>query len=261
MFVVNNGLGPAIKASARGDSGVVGVSEINPGIEGLGRIGVYGYGGDAGVYGDSPTGSGVRGDSEHLFAVAGYTMNGTGVYGKNSDPSGHAGYFDGQVHVAGLLTKNSGSFKIDHPLDPANKYLYHSFVESPDMMNIYNGNALLDDNGEAWIDLPEWFEALNRDFRYQLTSIGAFSPLFVAEEIQSNRFKIAGGKPGGKVSWQVTGIRHDAYAEAHRIPVEESKTGNEVGRYQFPELYGQPKERAIGALATPHDDIRDLKQK
>lgn len=47
---------------------------------------------------------------------------------------------DGNVAVQNTLSKGGGSFKIDHPLDPENKYLYHSFVESPDMMNVYNGN-------------------------------------------------------------------------------------------------------------------------
>jgi hypothetical protein len=96
--------------------------------------------------------------------------------------------------VIGNLSKGGGSFKIDHPLDPANKYLYHSFVESPDMMNVYNGNVVLDANGEAVVVLPDWFEALNRDFRYQLTCIGGFAPVYIAEEIANNQFKIAGGE-------------------------------------------------------------------
>ncbi len=130
----------------------------------------------------------------------------------------------GNVAIVGTLSKGGGSFKIDHPLDPANKYLYHSFVESPDMMNIYNGMIVLDANGEAVVGLPDWFEALNRDFRYQLTPVGAPGPnLHIAEEVANNQFKIAGGKPGSKVSWQVTGIRHDAYADAHRIPTEVEK--------------------------------------
>src|SRR5882762_7360391 len=122
---------------------------------------------------------------------------------------------NGNVNVIGTLSKSAGGFKIDDPLDPANKYLTHSFVESPDMMNIYNGTVLLDGSGEAWVVLPTWFEALNRDFRYQLTAIGAPSPnLYIAVEVTGNRFQIAGGRPGAKVSWQVTGVRHDAYAEA-----------------------------------------------
>jgi len=157
----------------------------------------------------------------------------------------------GNTFVAGTLSKGAGSFKIDHPLDPANKYLYHSFVESPDMMNIYNGVVRLDARGQAWVDLPDWFEALNRDFRYQLTAIGAPEPrLYVAREVKNSRFKIAGGRPNGKVSWQVTGIRHDAYADAHRIQVEEEKRGEERGRYMHPELFGHPEGEAIGAASN-----------
>jgi len=139
--------------------------------------------------------------------------------------------FSGNVTVAGTLTKSAGSFRIDHPLDPAHRYLSHSFVESPDMLNIYNGNATLDGRGEAVVLLPAYFEALNRDFRYQLTALGAPGPtLYIAEEIQQNRFVIAGGTPGARVSWQVTGVRQDAYAEAHRIQVEEDKPAAELTR-------------------------------
>jgi hypothetical protein len=156
------------------------------------------------------------------------------VYGFTD--SGWAGYFQGNVHVAGTLTKGGGGFKIDHPLDPANKCLSHSFVESPDMLNLYNGNVTLDDSGEAWVELPVWFAALNKEFRYQLTAIGAPAPtLHVAEEIQDRRFKIAGGHAGVEVSWQVTGVRHDPFAKAHRIPVEEDKPPVERGTYLHPE--------------------------
>ncbi len=166
----------------------------------------------------------------------------------------------GDVHVYGNLTKQSGSFMIDHPHEPANKYLYHSFVESPDMMNIYNGVATLDARGSVWITLPEYFEALNQDFRYQLTSIGRPQPsLYVAREISGNRFRISGGKPGGKVSWQVTGIRHDAYADAHRIKVEVEKPPQEQGRYLHPELFGAPAEQAIGYHAPPVPTKRPAK--
>jgi hypothetical protein len=148
-------------------------------------------------------------------------------------------FTSGPLTTSGHLTKGSGAFKIDHPQDPSNKYLYHSFVESPDMMNIYNGTILLDDGGEAWVALPDWFDALNRDFRYQLTAIGAPGPnLYIATEIEHNRFRIAGGEPGMKVSWQVTGVRHDPYAKAHRIPVEEDKPVLERGSYLHPEFYG-----------------------
>lgn len=173
------------------------------------------------------------------------TGGGPGVYGESV--SGYAGYFKGNVYVTGTINKGALGFKIDHPADPANKYLYHSGVESSDMMNIYNGNVVLNANGEAWVELPQWFEALNKDFRYQLTAIGQPGPdLYIAQEISGNRFKIAGGKGAIKVSWQVTGIRKDAYAEKHRIIVEEEKPPQEKGKYLHPKELGMPEAMEIG---------------
>jgi hypothetical protein len=129
----------------------------------------------------------------------------------------------GNADFTGNITKGGGSFRIDHPLDPGNEYLSHSFVESPDMMNVYNGSVTTDRHGLATVILPDYFEALNRDFRYQLTPVGQFAQAMVAEKVKGNRFVIKTNKPGVEVSWQVTGIRHDAYANQHRIPVEEPK--------------------------------------
>lgn len=219
----------SVLTTASSVEAVRGESTSSTGVRGVSGnlVGVHGTGGAGGVLGTSTSGTGVSGTS----------TNGTGIVG--STTFGLAGEFFGGVHVNGTLTKSSGSFKIDHPLDPANKYLSHSFVESPDMLNVYNGNVTLDDRGEAWIHLPEWFEALNRDCRYQLTPIGAPGPnLYVAAKVSGNRFKIAGGTPAGEVSWQVTGIRQDAWANAHRIPVEEDKPPSARGSYF------QPKEHA-----------------
>ena len=153
--------------------------------------------------------------------------------------------------MSGTLTKGGGSFKIDDPLDPENKYLSHSFVESPDMMNLYNGSVRLDARGEAWVTMPEYFQVLNRDFQYVLTSVGSSQPrLYIAREIRGNRFKIAGGRPNGKVSWMVTGVRQDAWANAHRIPVEEDKPQEERGKYLHPELYGAPGDQNTEARLT-----------
>jgi hypothetical protein len=215
--------------------GVWGESSSNIGV------GVVGKSPSVGVVGSSP-GTGVQGVST--------SASGTGVYGSGSSP-GWAGYFYGNVQVTGNLTKGGGGFKIDHPLDPANHYLYHSFVESPDMKNIYDGIVTLDANGEAVVTLPEWFSAVNRDVRYQLTCIGGFAPVYIAEEIQDNQFKIAGGKPGLKVSWQVTGIRQDPYAEQYRMPVEETKSPEERGLYLHPELYGQPETMRVKSVYGP----------
>ena len=153
----------------------------------------------------------------------------------------------GNLNVTGKITKGSGSFKIDDPLEPEKKYLSHSFVESPDMMNVYNGNIVTDKHGVATVVLPDYFEALNRDFRYQLTVIGQFAQAIVAREIEKNHFVIRTSKPGVKVSWQITGIRQDAYANANRIPVEEEKPAEEQGYYLHPEAFGQPASKSIAA--------------
>jgi len=158
-----------------------------------------------------------------------YLGNGTtpAVFTSSSSMTGSGTPYElkipGNVDVIGTLTKPGGSFRIDHPLDPANEYLYHSFVESPDMMNIYNGSVTTDKHGLATVILPDYFEALNRDFRYQLTPVGQFAQAYVAEKVAGNHFVIKTSKPGVEVSWQVTGIRHDAYANQHRIQVEEPK--------------------------------------
>ncbi len=166
----------------------------------------------------------------------------------------------GTMYVNGNLGKAGGSFKIDHPLDPANKYLLHSFVESPDMMNIYNGVVVTDTSGRATVTLPEWFESLNRDFRYQLTVIDEsdgddFVLAKITQEVNGNRFAIRTNRPSVKVSWQVTGIRHDAWADAHRIPVEENKSEKNRGRYLHPELFGATVESLIGAVAEQEPGI------
>ena len=112
-------------------------------------------------------------------------------------------------------------------------------------MNVYNGNATLDANGEATVTMADWFEALNKDFRYQLTCIGGFAPIYVAEKINDNHFKIAGGSDGMEVSWQVTGVRQDAYANANRVKVEEMKNDNSRGKYLHPSAFGQPESMGI----------------
>ena len=136
---------------------------------------------------------------------------------------------NGDLHVNGTLSATNKLFKIDHPLDPDNKYLVHSCIESPDMMNIYNGNAITDDQGYVTIRLPDYFEALNTEFRYQLTCIGQFAQAIVEQKINDNQFVIRTDKPNVEVSWQVTGIRHDPAALQQQYQVEVEKTFDEKG--------------------------------
>lgn len=224
-------------------------SSGNYGWLGGSNYGAYGYNSTSGNYGYLGGGTyGVYGINynNNNWAYLGCNNYAFYAYNPTIGSGQYAGYFEGNVHVNGTLSKTGGSFKIDHPLDPENKYLVHSFVESPDMMNIYNGNVRLDENGEAWVELPDYFDAVNKDFRYQLTSIGAPGPnLYIAEEIADGKFKIAGGEPNAKVSWQITGVRNDPWARQNRIENVIEKTADERGKYLNPEVYDQPESKGL----------------
>ena len=259
------GSGIGVWGAAASGVGVVGTSTSGISVRGLSGAG-SGYNPlnpadkASGVWGDADVSSGVLASTKGQFTgalraqsmatsygrgVETYvtTSNSSAVYAVASSAATQAGYFQGTVNITGSVSKGGGSFKIDHPLDPENKYLYHSFVESPDMMNIYNGMVVLDSKGEALITLPDWFSSLNRDFRYQLTCVGGYAPVYVSREVEGSSFQVAGGRPGLKVSWQLTGVRQDAWANAHRIPVEELKDPAVRGSYLYPELFGQSEEK------------------
>jgi hypothetical protein len=245
--------------------GVNGVSDKGIGVRGesLAQTGVEGFttGTGYGVYGlhfSNDSGSGVYGVSVLGSGVEGYSYSkdpdSAAVRGQNAH--GNAGLFIGNVKVTGSITKGGGGFHIDHPKDPQNKSLSHSFVESPEMMNVYSGTVTTDERGNARVALPDYFEALNREFRYQLTTIGQFARVMVSEEIRGNEFAIQSEPPRVKVCWQVTGVRQDAWAEANRIPVEQDKPDAERGRYLHPELFGHKaavepsSRRPIDAVAA-----------
>jgi hypothetical protein len=210
----------------------------------------------AGVYGyHTDDGFGVIGSSDFV-AIRAHTA-GTGAVGlwTTGQPAITAnGNVDinGACDIVGTLTKTGGSFRIDHPMYPEERYLNHAFVESSEAKNVYDGIVVADELGRAVIQLPEWFEALNEEFRYQLTPMGEAAPdLHVASEIASGQFEIAGTKPGQRVCWQVTGLRKDPYAKAYPLVVDEPKPAKEVGYYRHPELYGQPEEKGLAWLRLP----------
>jgi hypothetical protein len=143
----------------------------------------------------------------------------------------------GDLNVIGNISKGGGTFKIDHPLDPTNKYLYHSFIESPDMLNIYNGNITTDATGVAVVTLPTYFSALNKDYKYQLSALKSFSDVMILQEIKGNSFKIKSELPNTEISWQVTGVRQDAYANKNRVIPEVEKEPSKKGTLLHPEAY------------------------
>jgi trimeric autotransporter adhesin len=247
-------------AQGTGGPGVYAFGGEGTGQYDIGGSGVTAYGGNAttafGGAGVLATGGGdsvLGGDGIDAYGGTGSYLGGNGIFAEWGSPGGgnYAGEFFGDVEIEGGLSKSSGSFKIDHPLDPANKYLYHSFVESPDMKNIYDGTVVTDGSGTAIVTMPAWFEALNTDFRYQLTVIGQFAQAIVASEINNGSFVIKTSKSGVKVSWQVTGIRQDAWANAHRIQVEVDKAQRDQGHYIHPELFGHEGEPSIAQMHHP----------
>ncbi|MCZ6834911.1 MAG: hypothetical protein O7G85_03985 [Planctomycetota bacterium] len=278
VYGITSGNGTGIKGvnNANGH-GVIGTSIAGYGVRGE-SISFSGVSGDSdigsGVYGHSVDGNGIYGISNNDYSILGITSSRTAVYGQANTGRGVQGtatnaggvtygvfgyavsssgfglYSAGKCHIQGNLSKSSGSFKIDHPQDPANRYLSHSFVESPDMMNIYNGNITTDRDGYAQVEMPDYFHALNSEFRYQLTIIDVsdsddFVMAKVTKTLSAGRFTIRTSHPNIHVSWQVTGVRHDAWAEAHRIVVEEDKSPEEQGKYLAPELYGYPASMGI----------------
>lgn len=212
---------------------------------------------------DSPMGVGVRGVAQSLtginYGVLGISLSnsGVGVAGSNNTPQenatgiygqassfGWAGYFFGRVLVtSNFFATGTKSFLIDHPLDPANQYLYHYSIEAPEPFNLYRGMAVLDENGEAKVTLPAYFEAINVSFSYQLTAVGTAMPnLHISQKIVGNEFAIAGGVPGQEVSWQVMALRNDPWVRDHGFQTEATKSVTERGTYLYPEGYGQPAE-------------------
>lgn len=213
--------------------------------------GVYGRTNSAGgsaVYGRSTAGGvGVTGRSEGVngVGVVGEATNisGTpyGVYGSAPAP-GFGIYALGNMGASGTKP-----FRIDHPLDPENKYLLHYASESPQPQNFYNGNVVTDQNGDAWVQLPDYFEEINRDFRYQLTVVDEedFAMARVARKIRGNRFLIKTSRPRVEVCWEVKALRNDLWVRKYGAPTVAEKDSYERGTYQHPELYEQPKEKGL----------------
>lgn len=276
------------------------------GVQGLSAStsgsGVYGQasaasGTTTGVMGqsDSTAGRGVYGSATATTGAnfGGYfesnSTSGYGLYGRASATSGTIygvrGYASTAaggyaVYAAGDMgASGTKPFRIDHPDDPENKYLLHYAAESPEVINFYRGTVVLNDAGEAVVELPSYFAKINKTPSYQLTAVGAPMPnLHVAEEISEAAlsagvaagaggaapactFRIAGGAPRAKVSWEVKAVRNDPWVrsravpartvqdgrsiETRAMPVEVEKSGPERGKYQHPEHYGQPRERGL----------------
>lgn len=230
-----------IGTNSGGGPGVSGVNTYTTGagVYGTGVIGVKGATSSVGGTSVMGVGSGA-GYSYGVWGECNFA-NSVAVFGTDK---GYTGCYAGDFY--GTVAKTGGTFKIDHPQDPENKYLLHSFVESPDMKNVYDGVGVADTNGELVVKMPGYFESLNSDFRYQLTPLGQSAPnMYIKEELTGGKFVVAGANAGQRVSWQITGIRKDPWALKNPIVVEQDKPVHEKGYYRHPEVHGQPEEMGI----------------
>jgi len=196
--------------------------------------------------------SGVNGNS---YGVYGRAFAGTGgrTYGVYGTASGgatnnrYAGYFAGNVHVTGTLTKGSVSFLIDHPLDPENKTLRHNAVESPENLCLYRGKAKMGTRGSVTVKLPAYFTALTKanEATVQVTPIGS-KPFLTSYEWSAKHDAIKlYGTAGQEVAYTVLADRDDPAIHHISKPVEESKSpeGFEKGKYLYPEAFKKAKEK------------------
>ena len=243
---------------------------------GGGILGGSGVRASGGASNNGPGGSGIDAVGGNSGSSGGDGILATGGVGEGGAPHGLAARLVGDVKVTrifgggaatldidgNLNATGTKNFRIDHPLDPEHKYLYHAAIESSEVLNVYSGNVTTDQNGDAVVVLPDWFEALNRDFRYQLTVIGTFAQAIVAEKIKTHRLAIKTSSPNVEVSWQVTGVRSDPAMLQRPFKAEEEKAESERGYYLSPGAYGQPEERGIDWARNPRlmQSLRDRRE-
>lgn len=220
-----------------------------------------------GVYSETLSGDGsaVYGAARYevvggqgVYGEAFSRLGGYGVLGTKHGFNGYAVYANGSMGASGVKP-----FRIDHPFDPENKYLLHYATESPSPQNFYVGNVVTDAQGYAWVQLPDYFAEINKNFKYQLTVVGkSFAQAVVWEEIKGNRFQIRTNEPNIKVSWRVDADRNDRFVRAAHPKDVEDKVGREKGTYQQPELYGLGPERGMNydpARAATNSRVTPLK--
>ncbi|MFI6448379.1 hypothetical protein [Kitasatospora sp. NPDC050543] len=257
--------GTGVNAVSSSGTGMIAKSTSSTGIsassfDGIGIIGSAGHSESGGFgFGFLPNRApGVLGTSFFGAGVDGFSAEATGVIASGDiglSASGRTAGADirGDLRLTGrLVNMGAATFEVDHPLSPADRTLSHAFVASSEMKNVYDGVITLDDAGRATVRMPDWFDALNTAFRYQLTAVGAPAPgLYVSRKLSGNSFEIAGGDPGLEVSWMVTGVRADAWARANPVAGEAEKVPEERGFFLHPEAHGQAPELGIAAVRHP----------
>ena len=220
------------------------------------------------IAGVAANGVGVQGQTQNAQLpgvlgqnlATGTTYNNIGIYGQSNTGVGvygeSLGNFYGVFAEGDLGASGAKTFLIDHPLDPGGKFLKHFSMESNEVLNIYRGVVTCDASGEAVVTLPDYVEAINRNYSYQLTPIGAYAGLYVKEKMQNGKFRIAGAQPGMEVSWQLVGERNDAYFVKHPEKRQAEVEKAQKGTYISPELHGQSKDTKLFNVAPTLQKIQ-----
>lgn len=225
-------------------------------------------------FGASRTGAYVQADGDGVYAIgvagaasstdettyglfgdarSNLSANAYGIYARAQGGStNYGGYFEGLLY-ANNASAGVKNFMIDHPLDPANKVLTHSSVESDQRMNLYRGSIRTNGKGYATMTVPSWFTALNEDIKYQLTVVdeadsSSFVLAKVVKRLRNNQFSIRTSQPNIDVDWMLTGERHDPTANHYPLRVERDKTVSERGKYYDPAAYGKPDKLGMGRM-------------
>jgi hypothetical protein len=244
-FSGNVGIGttaPTAKLDVRGDVDVSGDADVSGNLHAFGSA-VIGPSDQMGIYGlivGAPGGQGgllatcTNPSAKALVAV--------------NFAYGTAGYFTGDVVITGSLSKGSGSFVIDHPLDPENKLLRHNFVESPENLLIYRGRVSLNASGEGTVQLPDYFKALTKEEEATVTLTSIGKPFLTGYDwLPDHSGFTAYGVAGRDVSWVVYADRDDPVIRQLARPVEEDKGPGsrfcDRGKLLYPKAYGYPESR------------------
>lgn len=161
---------------------------------------------------------------------------------------GGAWNFNNNLIVSGSISKGSGTFLIDHPLDPLNKNLRHGFVESPEYVNVYRGEVRLV-NGRATVDIDDYFGmtsgtfwALNADITVSsLQNQEGFARVRPEEKMTSGVLNIICEDEhcNDLIAWCVTGRRQDPFV----LNVDENcerGTGRFIPEFDKPEFNNDP---------------------
>ena len=253
LYASQRGIGSTVwgenfKTTNDGTSSIFGEMEASndPAIEGRNNFQSTNAVNSIGVYGNYNVVTGDKigiGVSGKAVSIKGSKSYGIGVQGEGG------GENFGLYAIGNSGASGTKSFNIDHPLDPDNKTLKHFSIESNEILNLYRGTTVFDSNGNASIKLPEYFNAINKDFSYQLTPVGAAMPnLFIKNKINSTgEFTISGGINNKEVSWVVYGVRNDKYLQVNpnqRKTVIE-KPNHYKGRYWDVKSWGKTDEEGI----------------